>query len=150
MAKFRNTITHLDTVGGGDITFRSKLEARWSKYLDFLLEHDEIQAWDYECKVFEFEEIRHGTTRYLPDFRVTESDGSITWHEVKGVLLQKSITKLRRMHKYYPDETIWLIFDGVHAGKSKSAQKQQLAIGKLQNRIGRIVDAKPIFKQLGI
>lgn len=88
--------------------FRSKWEANYAIYLDFLKSKGEIQDWSYESKIFEFP-VKHGTTRYMPDFVVTEKNGQVTYHEVKGYLTGKAKTQLRRMAKFYPKEKVIVI-----------------------------------------
>lgn len=93
----------------GTMYFRSKWEANYALFLDFLVEKKEIKSWEYEADVFVFEEIKFGTRSYRPDFKVFNKDGSFEYHEVKGYMDSKSKTKLRRMEKYYPDAKIILI-----------------------------------------
>ena len=145
MSKYPNQYRQRKTYSGKTFTFRSILECNWSHYLDVLQMGGEIQEWDYECRFFDFEDIRHGTTRYKPDFKVIGKDGSVVWHETKGYLDGRSITKIRRMSKYYPEERLWLIFNGI-----AKTGKQALNINKLRTRVERVVDARPIFKQLGL
>lgn len=89
--------------------FRSRWEVYHAKYLQLLKDHGQIKEWEYEPQTFWFNEIKRGTRSYLPDFRVTENDGSVVFHEVKGYMDSKSKTKLRRMKKYYPEVTIYLV-----------------------------------------
>lgn len=93
----------------GEVFFRSKWEANYALYLDFLLEQGEIKSWEYETEKFVFEEIKFGTRSYTPDFPVTLNDGSREYHETKGYMTSKSRTQLKRMAKYYPDVKINLI-----------------------------------------
>lgn len=86
----------------GSIYFRSKWEANYALYLDFLMTHGEIGDWQYEPERFIFEEIKFGCRSYLPDFKVLNPNGSIEFHEVKGYMDGRSKTKLKRMAKYYP------------------------------------------------
>lgn len=88
--------------------FRSKWEANYALYLDYLKQKKVIQDWKYEVRWFEFPE-RHGATRYLPDFEVTENDGTVVYHEVKGYMTSRSKTQLRRMKKYYPEVKLVLV-----------------------------------------
>ena len=53
--------------------FRSRLEARWAVFFDFM----EV-AWEYEPEGFTFDGIY-----YLPDFRITSPQGLVQWYEVK-------------------------------------------------------------------
>lgn len=89
--------------------FRSGWEMNYAQYLDWLKRMGEIIDWEYEPDTFWFEAIKRGTRSYTPDFKVTEKDGSVAYHEVKGWMDQKSATKLKRMAKYYPEITIVLI-----------------------------------------
>lgn len=93
----------------GYVYFRSKWEANYALYLDFLVKAKEIQGWEYETETFFFEEIKFGTNSYRPDFKITNKDDSAEYHEVKGFMDSKSKTKLRRMRKYYPHIKVVLI-----------------------------------------
>jgi len=93
----------------GTMYFRSRWEANYALYLDFLIKLGEIEKWDYEVDVFVFEQIQFGTRSYRPDFKVFTKDGNFEYHEVKGYMDSKSKTKLKRMAKYHPDVKIILI-----------------------------------------
>lgn len=89
--------------------FRSSWEANYARYLNWLIEQGEIKAWEYECKTFVFEGVTRGVLTYTPDFRVINLDDSYEWHEVKGWMDAASKAKLKRMAKFYPDETVIVI-----------------------------------------
>ena len=89
--------------------YRSKWEANYARYLQWLKENGHIKDWKHECETFWFEEIRRGVRSYLPDFRVWENDGTSRLHEVKGWMDDRSKTALARMAKYYPQEKIVLV-----------------------------------------
>ena len=93
----------------GTMYFRSKWEANYALYLDFLVERGEIKSWEYEADVFMFEQVKLGTRSYRPDFKILNNDGSFEYHEIKGYMDSKSKTKLRRMSKYYPEVKLILI-----------------------------------------
>jgi Protein of unknown function (DUF1064) len=95
-------------VGGKEMYFRSRWEYLYAEYLEFLRKNGEIQQWYYEPHFFDFP-IKHGTTRYLPDFAVVENSGEKVYHEVKGYMSAKDKTKLKRMAKYYPNVKLVLI-----------------------------------------
>lgn len=97
------------TVGGKRIYFRSRWEANYARYLEFLKEKKVIRDWEHEPKTFWFDAIKRGTVSYLPDFFVIEMDESTAFHEVKGWMDSRSKTALRRMKKYYPEIKIILI-----------------------------------------
>lgn len=93
----------------GTMYFRSKWEANYALYLDFLVKRGEIKDWEYEVDVFMFEEIRLGTRSYRPDFKVFNHNDTFEYHEVKGYMDSQSKTKLKRMAKYYPEVKLILI-----------------------------------------
>lgn len=95
-------------IGKKEMYFRSKSEANYAIYLDWLKKNKEIKDWQYEPMMYEFP-IKHGTTRYLPDFLVINNDGSTYLVEVKGFMDSKSKTKLKRMAKYFPNVKLELV-----------------------------------------
>ncbi len=96
-------------INGKQLHFRSKWEANYALYLDFLKSKLNIKDWLYEPDVFIFDKIKFGTRSYRPDFKVYKKDGEFEYHEVKGYMDKKSNTKLKRMKKYYPKIKIVLI-----------------------------------------
>lgn len=79
------------------ISFRSQAEASVARYFARVgLE------WEYEPREFEFP-VKRGTRFYKPDFRVTEN-GGYRWIEVKGWFDKRSMTRLARFGRYFPDE----------------------------------------------
>lgn len=96
-------------LGGQRKYFRSRWEYNYAVYLQFLLDQKQILKWEHEPETFWFEGIRRGVCSYLPDFRVTELNGSVRYVEVKGYMDAKSKTKLKRMKKYHPKVSIQVI-----------------------------------------
>ncbi len=96
-------------VGPQRCYFRSSWEANYARYLQWLVERGQIKSWEHEPYTFWFDGIRRGVCSYKPDFRVVENNGVIVWHEVKGWMDDRSRVTLKRMSKYFPDETIILI-----------------------------------------
>lgn len=88
---------------------RSAWEANYCRYLNWLKEQGEITHWEYEPQTFWFEGIKRGNRSYTPDFRITNADGSVEYHEIKGYMDQASKTKLKRMAKYHPAIKLVLI-----------------------------------------
>ena len=88
--------------------FRSRWEAHYARYLEWLRVNKLITEWLHEPKFFDFP-IKHGVTRYLPDFQVIELSGVSTWIEVKGFMDSKSKTKIARFKKYYPNERLMVV-----------------------------------------
>ena len=85
-----------------DMFFRSAWEANYALYLDWLISQKQIKEWFYEKDTFWFETIKRGIRSYKPDFKIINFDDTFEYHEVKGWMDPKSITKLKRMKKYYP------------------------------------------------
>lgn len=96
-------------IGGKRNYYRSRWEANYARYLEWLKVRGEIVDWVHEPETFWFEAIKRGVRSYLPDFRVFENDGSSKLHEVKGWMDSRSKTTLRRMAKYHPAETIIVV-----------------------------------------
>lgn len=89
--------------------FRSRWEANYARFLNWMQARGEIVAWEYECFTFWFEAIKRGTRCYTPDFRVVFPDGHHEWHEVKGWMDAASRVRLERMARYYPGEIVKVI-----------------------------------------
>ena len=55
--------------------FRSKWEANYALYLEYQKKHKLIKDYMYEPMWFDFTNfgVKHGATRYLPDFLVTNA-----------------------------------------------------------------------------
>lgn len=101
------------------IYVRSAWEANYSRYLNWLIEQGEILSWEYEADTFVFHGETRGAITYRPDFKVTERDGSIVYHEVKGWMDGPSKTRLKRMKKHYPDVRIVVIGEDEYKALSK-------------------------------
>lgn len=96
-------------VGPQRCYFRSRWEANYARYLEWLRSIGQIKAWEHEAHTFWFEGIKRGCVSYLPDFKVTNPGGSVEWHEVKGWMDDRSKTTLARMAKYHPEEKLIVI-----------------------------------------
>jgi uncharacterized protein YnzC (UPF0291/DUF896 family) len=96
-------------IGGINKYYRSRWEANYARYLEFLKTHKEITSWEHEPDVFWFEEIKRGVRSYLPDFKVIDNKGQIVYHEVKGWMDRRSKTKIKRMKKYHPTVKLLII-----------------------------------------
>lgn len=89
--------------------FRSRWEANYARYLEWLKCIGQIASWEHEPHTFWFEGIKRGVVSYLPDFRVTEKSGAIQWHEVKGWMDARSKTCIARMARYHPKELLIVV-----------------------------------------
>ncbi len=107
--KFGNIQRGWFLIGNKKKFFRSKWEANYALYLNFLKKQKKIKKWEYEKDVFIFDKIKFGTRSYRPDFKIFNNDGSIEYHELKGYMDKKSKTKLKRMAKYFPQVKLLLI-----------------------------------------
>ena len=96
-------------IGGKNKYYRSRWEANYARYLEWLKKNKQIADWAHEPKTFWFEGIKRGTLSYLPDFWIFNSDGTEEFHEVKGWMDDRSKTKLKRMAKYYPNVKLVLV-----------------------------------------
>lgn len=103
----------------GGLYVRSAWEANYARYLNWLQMQGEIRGWEFEPDTFEFHRIKRGTRFYTPDFKVTNKDGSVEYHEVKGWMDPASKTKLARMARYYPEVKIILIDGPVYRTLTK-------------------------------
>lgn len=88
---------------------RSKWEANYARYLNWLQAQGQIYKWEYEVDEFWFEGIKRGTKSYKPDFKVWTSPTTFEYHEVKGYMDATSLTKLKRMAKYHPQHKVVVI-----------------------------------------
>lgn len=122
----RRDFSHIERpVGVRGIKFRSKMEANYAAYLEWLLSIKQIAGWDYEPMTFWFTPgslgaaaqglagVRRGVTSCKLDFRVRTRGplpkGDKEWHEVKGWFDPRSRTVLKRMKLYYPEEKVIVI-----------------------------------------
>lgn len=74
--------------------FRSRLEARWAIYFDWL-----GLNWEYEPEGFDLNGVW-----YLPDFRVTSPQKQITWYEIKPPITPES-EKMAKLEKAFEATT---------------------------------------------
>jgi predicted nuclease of restriction endonuclease-like RecB superfamily len=93
----------------GGLYVRSRWEANYARYLNWLVSIKQIAKWEYEPDEFEFVPIKRGNRFYIPDFKVTNNNASIEYHEVKGWMDKDSAVKLKRMSKFYPQITVKVI-----------------------------------------
>lgn len=95
--------------GGKKHFYRSRWEANYGRYLEFLKLHSKIKDWLHEPDIFWFEGVKRGSVSYLPDFKIINNDDSIEYHEVKGWMDARSKTKISRMAKYHPSVKLIVI-----------------------------------------
>lgn len=91
---------------------RSSWEFNFARYLNY-----KGLKWEYEAETFDFTQFGY-TKRpfsYLPDFKVTNPDGTFTYYEIKGREKAQDRSKWKRLKKHYPE--IELIVIGSDAYK---------------------------------
>lgn len=117
-------------IGGRVYTFRSGWESNYASYLDWLKVKGEIKDWEYEpMPRYEFIVYENGRPRalslgYLPDFKVTNNDGSFYLVELKG--RRQGMMKLKRMKKFYPEIRVELV-------DAKAYRELKKKIGRMLN-----------------
>ena len=88
--------------GATTISARSSWEVVYACYLEREKTNGRISSWRHEPRRFVFD--TPGKFRsYLPDFEVTNSDGSIEYHEVKGVVTDRMESQFKSMAEQYPE-----------------------------------------------
>jgi len=135
------------TIGGKYCHFRSQLEYKWAKYLQFLKNSGEIKDWFYESLEYRFEGEKIAPYVYRPDFEIHNNDGSWYMQECKGWHDGTTNSKFCRMAKHYPDVVMELVLMRIpknSKGKSKTAHRRAVA----SKYCRRIIDASEIFKQI--
>ena len=130
-----------DTIGGKHYKFRSKLERNWAAYLQFLKESGEIYDWRFEQTRFVFPDETRGAKEFLVDFDILNNDWTLEYHETKGWLQGKDVTKFKRVVKYRPEIKIILIM----ATKQK---KDANRIRQISKYAERVIYAPEIFRQV--
>lgn len=110
-------------IGGTRKYYRSKWEANYAYYLEWLRQIGQIEAWLHEPVTFWFEGVKRGSVSYLPDFWVKEKNGAEAYHEVKGWMDDRSKTKIRRMAKYHPKVKLIVIDSKGYAALKKSVDR---------------------------
>lgn len=107
--RLHNTKKEWFEIGGKRFYSKSTYERNYARYLEFLKCNGKITDWEYEPHEFWFLKIMRGVRSYKPDFRIWLLNNKHTWREIKGYMDSESLTKLKRMKKYYPDEDILVV-----------------------------------------
>lgn len=109
MNRFQKIASAWRKIGDKEKYYRSAWEANMARWLQYQKEKGWILDWEHEPKTFWFPGIKRGCVSYKPDFCVYKLDGSCEWVEVKGYFDSKSLTKIKRFRKYFPDETLKVV-----------------------------------------
>ncbi|RLC38213.1 hypothetical protein DRH27_02805 [Candidatus Falkowbacteria bacterium] len=154
----RNEVKAWFECGGKKFYSKSRLERRYASLLQVLKRGKQIADWQYEAFSFKFyppfipKQFKGkitGVRQYKPDFKITNLDGSIEWHETKGHLDNRDKTKLRCFNKYYPDEKLVFVVCGLPKGKTPKSRNRLRNILTLKKIVYRIYDVRDDFKKLG-
>ncbi len=134
------------TVGGKKCHFRSGLEYQWALYLEFLKRNREIRDWQFEKKLFNFQDFgyKKGPFMYRPDFTITGKDGLVFYQECKGHHDGATNAKFQRVAKCFPGTVMELVLQSIPKRSSKGAARR----GQASRYVRRIIDASVIFRQL--
>jgi hypothetical protein len=98
-------------IGGVRKFYRSKWEANYAHYLQWQKVRGLISDWKHEPTTFWFKGVKRGCVSYLPDFWVQDNDAAESYHEIKGWMDARSLTKIKRMAKYHPTVRL-VVIDG--------------------------------------
>lgn len=112
-------------IGGTTNYYRSRWEANYARHLEQLRMSGDIAQWRHEPTVFFFDGAKDGVVSYLPDFEVTNMDGSVVFHEVKGWMDARSKTKIQRMQEHHPSVRL-LVIDAKAYEKLERAVSAQI------------------------
>jgi hypothetical protein len=128
--------------------FRSRLEARWATFFDWL----DI-SWEYEKEGYELDGMQ-----YLPDFWLPEQD---CWFEVKGQKpTEEEQEKARRLGYYtgknvyirygdiWPDNSGYYVFPGIQIEALQPEDRTPIKSIEMPYQLARALDAlerKDIF-----
>jgi hypothetical protein len=108
---YKSNVKGWRTVGHKRYYFRSLWEIQFAQTLEYYKKTFNIKDWEFEPETFAFpkDKYKAGPFYYLPDFKVYENNGKVTWYEVKGYMTKDSKKKLTRFKKHYPKEKIIVI-----------------------------------------
>lgn len=118
-------------IGDKTCCFRSKLEHNWARWLQFQKSQGMINNWAFEQTRFEFRDELTGPKVFLVDFDILNNDGTFEYHECKGWLQGRDVSKFRRVAKYRPEVKISLVM----IGKRKRDANRLRIISKYAHRI---------------
>lgn len=100
----------------GNIHFRSSWEANYARLLNYYQDRFIIKSWEFEPDVLDL----NGIT-YIPDFKVINVKGEVSYHEVKGWMDSESKKKIAAMKAINPtllviDTEKYNIIEKVYSG----------------------------------
>jgi hypothetical protein len=94
------------------------INKRGAKYCSIKCHHQTLRK-SIPIEILRSLYIDRGFSSYTPDFKVTENNGDIIYHEVKGWMDPKSKTRMKRMAHYHPEIRIILIGEKEYKALSK-------------------------------
>lgn len=93
-------------IDGVEYRFRSSWENNYARYLNQLVKESKIKKWEYEKDRFYLKKINK---TYIPDFKITNMNNSLEYHEVKGWQEETFILKMNEFVKLFPNNKFVLI-----------------------------------------
>ncbi len=132
---------------------KSNAEYSFALLLDRLMEAEgdgRVIDWLYEPKSFVFDDIKFGTRQYRPDFWVKYKDEEIYCEVKRGHIIQKDVTKYKRMFNNYPEIKLVLVFQGKTAGKGKWAIRLRILLSSARKYVHHVWQVGEDYKRLGI
>ncbi|MDD5381881.1 MAG: hypothetical protein PHG53_09645 [Phycisphaerae bacterium] len=118
--EYNNQRIH-DTIGSKEYDFRSKLDWRIAKYLQFLKTAGEIKDWWYEQTTFKFPD-----DTWLVDFDIRNNNDTLEYWEGKGLFEADTRRKLKLLNKYQPEVKITMVFNSKNNAKKVKLSKKYL------------------------
>jgi endogenous inhibitor of DNA gyrase (YacG/DUF329 family) len=82
----------------GNTYFRSSWEANYARLLNHYQDRFVIKSWEFEPDAFDLDGIV-----YIPDFKVIDTNGDVSYHEVKGWMDKGSKKKIEMMRTINSD-----------------------------------------------
>lgn len=137
----------------GDITFRSGFEGKIATVLDFYTMAGQVHKWEFEPEEFKMhrgEGHLEEFIYYTPDFKVWTNTEDYYWIEGKGNLTPKYAKKIKVFCQDHPSDRLEMWGDGLPGNRTPKQRTKQRRWKRLEPWVDRILDARPIFKQLGI
>lgn len=93
----------------GGLYVRSRWEANWARYLNLLVAQGKVTRWEYEPETFLFQKRTVRPFSYTPDFKVYFADGTVLFHEIKGMSTPLDAAKRRAMRREHPHVRVKLV-----------------------------------------
>ena len=124
------------TVGSERFYSRSGYEESTAYYLEYLKQEGQLDYWKHEDLKIRYP-LKSGTLVYIPDFSCYKNGQLVKIIEVKGRLMPKDITKIKRLKKYFP--SLFAIFTYIGSNSYTSVVKSEY-------KVKEVIDIKDVQK----